>query len=101
MHRFHYISKHFKNSLKRDYFQVFSDPEEQNLENYLKKASNTYYGLFARGVLKFAVEYAITLNKTIPESWGDVKAADTEWFPKFLKRHKSLSLRKLGQQASL
>jgi hypothetical protein len=50
--------------------------------------------LSAREVLKFAFEYAITLNEKIPESWGDVKTAGTEWFTKFLKRHKSLSLRK-------
>jgi hypothetical protein len=58
----------------------------------LKKASDAYYGLSAREVLKSALEYAITLNKKIPESWGYMKAAGTEWFTKVLKRYKSLSL---------
>jgi hypothetical protein len=60
----------------------------------LKEASDTYYVLSAREVLKFASEYAITLHKKIPESWGGMKSAGTELFTKFLKRHKSLSLRK-------
>jgi hypothetical protein len=40
------------------------------------------------------LEYAITLNKKIPENGGDLKAAGTEWFTKIFKRHKSLSLLK-------
>jgi hypothetical protein len=60
----------------------------------LKKASDTYYGLSAPEVLKFAFDYAVTLNKKIPERWDDMKSAGTEWFTKFLKRHKSLSLHK-------
>jgi hypothetical protein len=35
---------------------VLSDAEEENLENYLKGASDTCYGLFAREVRKFPFE---------------------------------------------
>jgi hypothetical protein len=60
----------------------------------LKNASDAYYGLSSREMLKFAFDYAVTISKKIPERWGDVKAAGTEWFTKFLKRYKSLSLHK-------
>jgi hypothetical protein len=72
------------------YFQVFNDAKE----DYLKKASDIYYGLSAREVRKFAFEYAIALNKMFPEGWSDMKMAGTEWSTKFLKRHRSLSQRK-------
>jgi hypothetical protein len=73
---------------------VFSDAEEENLENYLKRASDIYYGLSAREVRKFAFEYAVALNIKFPERWKDMQMAGAEWFTKFLKRHKTLSLRK-------
>ena len=79
---------------------MFSDAEEENLENYLKRASDIYYGLSAREVRKFAFEYAVALNIKFPERWKDMQMAGAEWFTKFLKRHNTLSLRKLRQQAS-
>jgi hypothetical protein len=45
---------------------VFSDAEEENLENYLKRASNIYYGLSAREVRKFAFDHAKALNINFP-----------------------------------
>jgi hypothetical protein len=68
--------------------------EEENLENYFKRASDIYYGLSAREVRKFAFEYAVALNIKFPERWEDMQMAGAEWFTKFLKRHKTLSLRK-------
>jgi hypothetical protein len=73
---------------------VFSDAEEENLENCLKRASDIYYGLSAREVRKFAFECAVALNIGFPQRWKDMKIAGAEWFTKFLKRHKTLSLRK-------
>jgi hypothetical protein len=46
---------------------VLSDAEEENLENYLKRASDTCCVLFAREVRKFPFEYALALNIKIPE----------------------------------
>jgi hypothetical protein len=57
-------------------------------------ASDIYYGLSAREVRKFSFEYAVALNINILEGWRDTKMAGTEWFAKFLKRHKTDSLRK-------
>ena len=73
---------------------MFSDAEEESLENYLKRASDIYYGLSAREVRKFAFEYAVALNIKFPERWKDMQMAGAEWFTKFMKRHKTLSLRK-------
>jgi hypothetical protein len=50
--------------------------------------------LSAREVRKFSVEYAMPLNVKILEGWRDTKIAGTEWIAKFLKRHKTHSLRK-------
>jgi hypothetical protein len=50
--------------------------------------------LSAREVRKFSFEYAMALNINILEGWRDTKLAGTEWFAKFLKRHKTDSVRK-------
>jgi hypothetical protein len=57
-------------------------------------SSDIHYGLSAREVRKFSFEYAMALNINILEGWRDTKMAGTEWFAKFLKRHKTDSLRK-------
>jgi hypothetical protein len=57
-------------------------------------ASDIYYGLSSREVRKFSFEYAMALNINIFECWRYTKMAGTEWFAKFLKRHKTDSLRK-------
>jgi hypothetical protein len=44
-----------------------SDAEEENSENYLKRASDTCCGLFAKEVRKFPFEYALALYIKIPE----------------------------------
>jgi hypothetical protein len=43
---------------------------------------------------KFSFEYAMPLTIKVREGWRDTKMAGTEWFAKFLKRHKTDSLRK-------
>jgi hypothetical protein len=57
-------------------------------------APDIYYSLSARGVRKFSFEYAMALNINILEGWRGTKMAGTEWFAKFLKRHKTDPLRK-------
>jgi hypothetical protein len=80
---------------------VFSDAEEENLEDCLKRASDIYYGLSAREVRKFAFECALALNIQFPQRWKNIKMADAEWFTKFLKRHKTFLCANLRQQASV
>jgi hypothetical protein len=43
----------------------------------------------------------VALNIQFLQRWKDMKMAGAEWFTKFLKRHKTLSLRKPMQQASV
>jgi hypothetical protein len=57
-------------------------------------ASAIHYALSAREVRKFSFEYAMALNINILEGWRGTKMADTEWFSKLLKMHKTDSLRK-------
>jgi hypothetical protein len=57
-------------------------------------ASDIYYGLSAREVRKFSLEYAMASNINILEGWRDTKVAGREWFAKFLKKRKTDSLHK-------
>jgi hypothetical protein len=47
--------------------QVLSDAEEEHLEYYLKRASDTCCVLFAREVRTFPFEYVLALNIKTPE----------------------------------
>lgn len=73
--------------------QIFNDEQEHLLEDYLKQASDIYYGLSPKQVRQFAFEYAIALKLNIPESWSKNKLAGQDWFTMFLKRHNLLSIR--------
>ena len=61
---------------------MLCDAEEEDLGNYLKRASDIYFGLSAREVRQFVFEYA--------EGWRDTEMAGTEWFTD----HKTLSVPK-------
>lgn len=49
---------------------IFSQNEEEELADYLKKAAAMYCGLCPKEVRKLAYEFAIGLQKKIPESWS-------------------------------
>lgn len=46
--------------------RVFNDDEENLLEQYLKQASDIYFGLAPKEVRKLAYSYGIALNKNFP-----------------------------------
>lgn len=73
--------------------QVFTTDEELELENYIKKASDIYFGLTPKEVRKLAYDYATALNKSFPQIWSDTLMAGPDWFTGFLKRHPRLSIR--------
>jgi hypothetical protein len=73
---------------------VFSDGEEENLEELLERASAIYCALSARQVRKFAFECTVAVNIQFPQRRKAMKTAGAEWFTEFLKRHNTLSLRK-------
>lgn len=77
------------------------EPEQENLlVQYLKKASDIYFGLTPKKVRRFAYTYAVACNRKIPPSWADREIAGVDWFSCFMKRNKSLSIRS-AQSTSL
>ena len=73
--------------------QVFSSKEELLLVNYIKRASELYFGLTPNEVRKLAFEFAHLNNISSPSTWLTSEKAGPDWFSKFLKRHPSLSIR--------
>ncbi|XP_063218424.1 uncharacterized protein LOC134528602 [Bacillus rossius redtenbacheri] len=73
--------------------QVFTNEQENEFADYLKKAADIYYGLSPKEVRKFAFEYAVRLKVRFPSSWADCEMAGADWFSAFLKRHPTLSIR--------
>lgn len=84
-------------SLKRvGYFngrQIFSEEQETLLSEYLKRASDIYYGLTPKELRKLAFQYATVNNLQIPTSWTEKKMAGPDWYSSFIKRNNTLSLR--------
>lgn len=72
---------------------MFTDQQENHLEEYLKTASDIYFGLSVREVRKFAYDYATALRIKYPESWNERKMAGEDWFTYYMKRHRALSVR--------
>jgi len=73
--------------------KVFSQEHETLLTNYVKQASDIYYGLTPKELKKFAYQYAISNNLQVPANWADNKMAGPDWYTSFIKRNNSLSLR--------
>ncbi|KAB0804105.1 hypothetical protein PPYR_01075 [Photinus pyralis] len=74
--------------------QIFTIVEEKMLCKYVMKCSDIQYGLTYIQVRKLAFQYAVKLEKTMPESWKNVKQAGVDWMYSFMNRHPNLSLRK-------
>lgn len=73
--------------------QVFSEVEENLLEEYLIKSSSMHYGLTYFHIRTLAYEYATHLGRC-PKHWEEKKRAGVEWMKGYMKRHNKLSLRK-------
>lgn len=63
--------------------RVFNDNEENLLEQYLKQASDIYFGLAPKEVRKLAYSYGIALNKKLPPKWPTTQMAGSDWSPAF------------------
>lgn len=74
--------------------RVFNDNEESLLEQYLKQASDIYFGLSPKEMRKLAYSYGTALKKKIPPKWCDTQMAGADWFTGYLRRHPTLALRK-------
>ncbi|BFZ08869.1 hypothetical protein BsWGS_11908 [Bradybaena similaris] len=73
--------------------QVFSDEEENILEDYLKRASLLHFGLSYKSARELAFQFADKNDIPMPPSWRSNKIAGIDWLQGFLKRHSMLSLR--------
>lgn len=80
-------------SSKYSVCQIFTNLEENMLENYMLKCCKMKYGLTYCQARTVAYEYAKALKKC-PESWKQNQLAGIEWMKGFMRRHKNLSLRK-------
>lgn len=73
--------------------QIFSQKEEKILFDYLLECSKMHYGLTKIAAMKLASEYAIAIDKNVPESWKKNKTTGKDWFRGFIKRNPQQSLR--------
>ncbi|KAJ8943075.1 hypothetical protein NQ314_009834 [Rhamnusium bicolor] len=73
--------------------QIFSYEHETLLADYLKRASDIYYGLTPKELRKFAFQYASSNKFEVPANWTKNKMAGEDWAAAFIKRNNSLSLR--------
>ena len=74
-------------------WQVFADDEEVALKDYIVKASKLCHGLSKHDVKKFAYEFGIAKDLSIPANWLKNKSSGKDWFKGFRKRNKDKSLR--------
>ena len=63
------------------------------LAEYTKKAASLFYGLSTNSTRKLAYQYAMGLNKTVPDPWVRNGMAGADWMTEFLKRNPTISLR--------
>ena len=76
------------------FIQVFTDLQEELLEQYVTKVSDIYYGLSPKKVRKQAYQYGKANSIKMPHNWSANESAGEDSFSTCLKRHKKLSIRK-------
>ena len=94
-----YIKKHHNSipssipSYNTESKQVFSEAQESELESYIKKAADIYFGLSPKDVRVLAFQCAKEFNIKMPSTWEEKECAESDWLNGFLRRHPSLSIR--------
>ena len=68
--------------------QVFSEAQESELESYIKKAADIYFGLSRKDVRVLAFQCAKKFNIKMPSTWEEKECAGSDWLNGFLKRQK-------------
>ncbi|XP_030767511.1 uncharacterized protein LOC115891224 [Sitophilus oryzae] len=76
----------------RAWNKVFTQEQEQIMEDYILKAANIYYGFCPKEIRRFAYELADKYKLAMPPQWKDKQMASEDWFSRFMKRHPQLSL---------
>jgi len=72
---------------------VFNETIESQLEFYILRASDIYYGLSPKEIRTLAYQIGIENSLNIPQSWTKNKLAGSDWFTAILRRHPTLSIR--------
>ena len=94
-----YIKKHCNGipssipSYNTESKQIFSEAQESEIESYIKKAADIYFGLSPKDVRVSAFQCAEKFNIKMPSTWEEKECAGSDWLNGFLKRHPSLSIR--------
>ena len=94
-----YIKKHCNGipssipSYNTESKQIFSEAQESEIESYIKKAADIYFGLSPKDVRVSAFQSAEKFNIKMPSTWEEKECAGSDWLNGFLKRHPSLSIR--------
>ena len=81
--------------LKRSTFyqQIFSQKQEHELAEYLKRCSLMSHGLTPLTTRKLAYSFAVANGVQYLDNWKVNEAASRDWFSAFRKRNTSLSIR--------
>lgn len=74
--------------------QIFNSQQENELKQYLLKASSIFYGLTPKNVRALAYNCAKKFDIRCPPNWNEIKMAGKDWLTGFLKRNQQLSIRK-------
>lgn len=73
--------------------QIFSEQQEYELTDYLKKSAKIFFGLSTMETKSLAYDYAKANNVSMPDNWHTNQKASKDWLIGFLKRNSSLSIR--------
>ena len=74
--------------------QIIPAKLEDDLAKYLQSCSTINHGMTTIETRKLAYSFAIANQITVPSSWTNKESASEDWMSGFMKRNKSLSIRK-------
>ena len=69
------------------------DKEDYLLCEYLKTTSKLHHAYTPMQLRKLAFQYAMNIDKKVPESWKTEKCAGYDWYRGFVDRNKTLAFR--------
>ncbi|XP_071563109.1 uncharacterized protein [Temnothorax nylanderi] len=73
---------------------IMDSKSESTLVEYLAHCNEMYFGLSTKEMRGLAFDFAKKLNLKVPASWEAARMAGEDWLTNFLKRHRTLSIRK-------
>ena len=97
-----YVKRHHANGLvapsniKRPQHvsQIIPAALEENLSNYLKDCSIRNHGLSTIETRDVAYSFVVANKIAVPNNWNEKERAFEDWLTGFMKRNKSISIRK-------